>query len=96
MNMWITRPRQDSYSVTNLENGHYLGVRHVDDTRGVRTWEIVSNIPVPGVQSQTVMDGYLTYEDAEAALKDLLTHFDIDPFETDDPTVVPAADEEGK
>jgi hypothetical protein len=85
--MWITRPRQELASVFNLENGHFLGIRSVADTRGGRTWEIASNIPVPGVQSQIVMDGYKTYEDAEEAFISLLSHLDISPFTPDDPTV---------
>lgn len=94
--MWVVNPRNNGDSVVNIENGHTLAIRSSVNAQGIRTWEVASSIPVPGVQTVTVMDGYKTYEDAQTAFKDLLTHLDIDPFETDDPTVVPADDEEGK
>lgn len=92
--MWVVRPRQELPSVVNLENGHYIGVRSSDDTRGQRTWEIVSSVPTSNAGAQVIMDGYKTFEDAEKAFKDLLSHLEIEPFETDDPTVVPADAEE--
>ena len=86
--MWIKRPRQEMPSVVNLENGHFIGVQSYDDTRGGRTWEIVSNVPTSGDGSQIVMDGYTSFEDAEAAFTELLSKLDITPAELDDPTEV--------
>lgn len=80
--MWFQHTNGD---VVNLENGHSLRVHCVQDHRGVKTWEIISNSLAPGVKSHVLMSGFKTEDKARKALDTFLTDNDISPVSIEDP-----------
>ena len=81
--MWI---RRADNSVINLETDHVFAVRYQDDSKLVRTYELVSNYPGPGRTAVVLQSGYVEYADAVKALDDLLGDLDINAVQIVDPT----------
>lgn len=72
--MWF---RTSSTNFVDLTSGHSLSVRPYDDSRMVRTYQVVSYMPKPGLERVVLGEGYKSEDEAVAALDDFISSHGI-------------------